>query len=698
MKIGIIVLFSLVIVYLTVLAGFSTSAINKGEHTYLIADSMWRNLAIECVVLLVLGVVSFCRRRNIDQYMGRFDFSKASRVLLILTAVMGLVFVFCVQKVPGADQKLVAKVVRQWSKGDFQSMDKGGYMDIYPNQAGIVLFLYYFGRVFGYDNDVLFRIINIVALTHTIRTFMAISDMEGKSPARDAGIALLCMLFLPCVFYTTFVYGTLIGLALAMTAFKYMLCYIEDKKKSHAIASVVCIFFAIVVKQNYLIFAIAMILYLAYTLVRDRFRLHLIPLFLTVILAVGLNGTVVGLAVHHITGRSLGKGMPSLSWVSMGMKENSLLYDGWWDNNESTKTLYKDCNYDREAQREVSLEQIRERIAQFKDDPEYCIRFFAGKNASQWNNPDFQGWWINQRMALNERHELPVWLARLMTVQQYNAFVLPFLNAYQFIALFGVVLYLLLKTRDKEGFILLFITVIGGFIFHTFWEAKGQYTIVYFFLLLPISAEGYTLFVERLSDRKNLSRNPKVLSGIKIGALILLIGVAGMRCVPVLNDLFIRNEDTEEYGQYLSEKAYYIVPNGNYVMKPVLNPDYALAARKIKGGKDSTSLYLSEKGEKTSRARVRITMEVDTVTVCFSKVDRCLDVSEGKAGGEKKVWAYRRNGSPEQSWKVRHLSDSDAYCFLFDDNLALSYDSKSGSVFVSEFDGSEQQRWILKEI
>ena len=31
---------------------------------------------------------------------------------------------------------------------------------------------------------------------------------------------------------------------------------------------------------------------------------------------------------------------------------------------------------------------------------------------------------------------------------------------------------------------------IGGFLFHLFWEAKSQYTITYFVLLIPYCAKG----------------------------------------------------------------------------------------------------------------------------------------------------------------------------------------------------------------
>ena len=47
-------LFFLIICYLTVLSGFSTTAIRYEEHSYLIRDSVWINLLAECLFLMGL--------------------------------------------------------------------------------------------------------------------------------------------------------------------------------------------------------------------------------------------------------------------------------------------------------------------------------------------------------------------------------------------------------------------------------------------------------------------------------------------------------------------------------------------------------------------------------------------------------------------------------------------------------------------
>lgn len=49
---------------------------------------------------------------------------------------------------------------------------------------------------------------------------------------------------------------------------------------------------------------------------------------------------------------------------------------------------------------------------------------------------------------------------------------------------------------DRWGMLLPGIVFIGGFLFHLVWEAKGQYSVVYFMLLLPYAYLG----MERVAD------------------------------------------------------------------------------------------------------------------------------------------------------------------------------------------------------
>ena len=62
----------------------------------------------------------------------------------------------------------------------------------------------------------------------------------------------------------------------------------------------------------------------------------------------------------------------------------------------------------------------------------------------------------------------------------------------QSIILFGVICYIILGFKEiKLKELLYAIVFIGGFIFHLIWEAKCQYTITYFVLLIPYFVIGY---------------------------------------------------------------------------------------------------------------------------------------------------------------------------------------------------------------
>lgn len=58
--------------------------------------------------------------------------------------------------------------------------------------------------------------------------------------------------------------------------------------------------------------------------------------------------------------------------------------------------------------------------------------------------------------------------------------------------LFGAALLIFSGKEELSPEMLLLMTVfVGGFVFHAFWEAKGQYTLPYFVLLIPLAVQGY---------------------------------------------------------------------------------------------------------------------------------------------------------------------------------------------------------------
>ena len=69
---------------------------------------------------------------------------------------------------------------------------------------------------------------------------------------------------------------------------------------------------------------------------------------------------------------------------------------------------------------------------------------------------------------------------------------------------------------------------IGGFLFHTFWEAKGQYTLPYFTLLIPLAIQGYGIAV-----RAGMKGEKQALLWVMSPLVIVLLTVVAAKVLPL---------------------------------------------------------------------------------------------------------------------------------------------------------------------
>ena len=184
--------------------------------------------------------------------------------------------------------------------------------------------------------------------------------------------------------------------------------------------------------------------------------------------------------ISSITGIKPSKGIPMMSYVAMGMQEGKRA-PGWY--NGYNRKVYRKSHYNYEEANNKAKISINKRLDKFKNDPKYAIQFFSLKNLSQWNNPSFQGLWIN----------------KITNAGILKNILIEFMNIMQTLILLGATIYLILDYKNIKGQLLFLIVVfIGGFLFHTIWEAKCQYTITYFILLIPYSVKGYDCLTNQI--------------------------------------------------------------------------------------------------------------------------------------------------------------------------------------------------------
>lgn len=541
-------LFSVVAFVVLLLTGCCTTFLigDWTEQVFLTHDAAWRNvlyLAVFAAVLFVLRrsgkPAEWVRRLNEDDSLYR----NGQLLLVGLGTLMAILWVYSNQIVPEQDQLFVMQAADHLNVGDYSDFQKEGYLAMYPNQTGLLLLELVLTKLFGGMNYVVLEALNGEAYVGTMLALCGIAGKLGGTNTEKLLTMAATLCFLPLLFYTSFQYGNLIGLALATTAMYFTLSYVETHRARDIVLSVLLIVLASAIKNNYLIFLVAIVLHaLAEALRRKEWRNALLAL--AVVLVYALNSWAMTAALEHKTGGDLKNGVSTYAFIAMGMQVNPVKCDGWY--NEFNKESYIDSGYDAEKQTELAKASIADSAAYLKD-PSNAANFFLRKNASQWADPLFQSLWTSQvRQTQNER---PGWLVRLLGPGASTRLG-QILDVLQFWAYAGALLYLIFGRKDKKFFesLLLQITVLGGFVFHCFWEAKGQYTLSYFALLLPLAVLGFRSFLDWAAERaeqKTFEKND--IAKLCVLAAVLLLTVL----LPLAGPFDCLSAGSADFAEYL---------------------------------------------------------------------------------------------------------------------------------------------------
>ena len=266
-------------------------------------------------------------------------------------------------------------------------------------------------------------------------------------------------------------------------------------------------------------------------------RILIIMCFL---IGVGASSKLIEHKITDLAGEHV-EGMPMITWVAMGLCESKAA-PGWY--NGLSAELYSNNNFEYEATVDDSLDFIHEKIIRSVKDPGYAIDFYSRKILSMWNNPQFSSLemissnsgTIWDYLFKNEGRYIYVWINNLIHTW----------------ILIGVFLYAVLsyKTISYKK-LLLPISIVGGFVFHIFWEAKCMYAMPYVVLMLPLSISGYMKWSEWLKEYKGKKRLLK--KGLLLGVTVVCL----LSYTEIFTRIIARDDDTTRYDTYTRERVIY---------------------------------------------------------------------------------------------------------------------------------------------
>jgi len=550
-------IFFLILAALLFMAAFSTCFVDAAENIYYLPDNLWANLAVLFLSFAALLLAKKLRAGKLKAIFERIDneekfFLRIRRSILVIFCTLLCVWASCTRIIPGGDQITVLDAAYGLAQRNFDPISPVNYLFDYNHQVGLAMVEMVLNRVLGDYNFVAYHLLNAVFVTLICREFSLIAARFGMTYTQQLAVILLFILFTPLSLYISFIYGTIPGLLLALIAIRYEFKYFSDGKLTHALVSAFCIAFAAMLKSNYLIFMVAMLLYAFVEILRvKKYRRSVLIVFIAVFY---LAQAKIPLYIFgQMRGAEIPKGVSTWAWVTMGLQDGR--NPGWY-NGYTLDTLIG-SEFDTKRQEIWVKEDLKARLKELWEDKDKAREFFARKTASQWNEPSFESVTILQGRL---PEDIPEWPEKLISPKG-NHSLTQYLNYLNFVILAGAVLYLLFcsKSEHFHDSLIFPMIIIGGFLFHLVWEAKGQYTLPYFVLLLPYTVMGYSAAAEKLS--KPISGEIKTGSALCISkkelAVKLVLLIAGLLILWYVfhGTLGSLKCDMEAYMNYLAQHS-----------------------------------------------------------------------------------------------------------------------------------------------
>lgn len=522
------------------------------------------------LAIVIAGGVFTVRSEKVMGFLAEFDeerkYERTVKVLKFVVFAECIVFVLCAigmdQRV---DQYSVQKAAYGFSWNETETFTPPGYLGIYPNNLGMSIVLYLLSFVAGHYNNAVIMVINAILVPFIYTDMADIGGEFGLSRKSRLLVMISGMLFLPLQAKTMIIYGDVPGLFLACRAMRIAVSITRKKSSVKDIVAVV-IFnsLAYVFKNNYIIFSMAIAIYLVAELLRQR-RVKELYIPLAVIVAPILLNKSIGWIVGAAVGKSISSGANKLSWIAMGMQEEAGTYNGY------NAFSYLDAGFDSTLQGETVKKDISESLRGFLAEPNSAINFYARKVMIQWSDPTHCCFEFLGRNVYLDKNASPLawFLASPKTVRAVSSF----LKVFQLLMFTGGTVSSVNVMKKKETpAVLLLMTFVGGYFFHLIWEAAPTYSMMYMVVLIPVGVSGLVILIRKISSLKikelakaKIGINAIGLTFFVAGALIFLLAAMGIGTAKV-----VLAEGRTEYKNYMNDTitcSRAPIAEGEYILK-----------------------------------------------------------------------------------------------------------------------------------
>ena len=477
------------LLFLTVCAFLETGDVSTnnaaGELVELYADNIFLNALMLFIFISSLYLLY--------RHSAGFILWRTELVLMAVVFVVGITFILSVKLAAPwySDSYLVLYAAEKAAIGEYGALDS--YFCRFPFQLGYVLYAETVFRLMGSTLPGMpagyYRLalqgLNVLWLLLSYHALIQLSWQLFQSRRVQKVTTVLLIFCLPPVFTCTFLYGNIPGFALGAVALWMFSAFMRQHRLWQGLLCALSLGLAVAVKLNLMIFFAAIAIVWLLDLLQNGGFKSLVCLVLTVaaVLSVGRAPQAI---YERRSGKDFGSGIPMIAWMAMGMSEGHA-GPGWYKE-DHTVAFFMESGMDPEATADNARQVIKQRAEYFAENPGQGLRFFSEKLRSQWNEPTYESLWINQvHQSYGQKGFMYEWFCH--SGERHTT---GYMNQYQQLIFLGALLsciFLWFKRDIRQCLPVL--VILGGILYHLLFEAKSQYALPYFILMIPLAAYGF---------------------------------------------------------------------------------------------------------------------------------------------------------------------------------------------------------------
>ena len=461
-------------------------------------DNMFLNIVYLFISLILICVLS--------SKLAKIRLSYKLLFLFLWTFLLGTVWVLSSQSAPTFDSLEIVKAASAFGENDYSVLENGVYFKEYSFQLGYVFFceiIMKLVKTFASPENVIYLEVMNAFFLGAINVFVVkICDLTIRDERVSTAVTLMLALSCAPIISCSFIYGIIPGMFFAVIAFYFELRYLMEDRLICGIMAVVYITIAVMIKSNYLIWLIAMVLIAGGMMFRRKKYLRdSIICIIAVILSLTVQPAVKKMYESR-SGVDLGEAIPYSAWIAMGLNEAQSA-PGWFSYIYTTEKFEKN-EFDAGKTGEEAGKNISDRLKKFVKEPQYTNDFFYKKTASQWNETSYESIWNNTiRGQFKDKNAFADWVCNKGSkkVRKYMDIWAQLL----FVS-FTAGIVMIMKKKDFPA-VSLAVIFLGGFFYQLISEGKSQYIMPYIIVMTGIAGYGAILLGDLIADRYRKRKN-----------------------------------------------------------------------------------------------------------------------------------------------------------------------------------------------